>query len=220
VKKDRSGNVIPKNGQASGGRITKVVWSEVYRRLENARMAIERELTPTPEKKKKILRARAKALALEPKIKDTAGTNLKIVGFLINGEKYAVESAYVSEVCPLKDLTPLPCTPPFVLGIINIRGQILSVVDIKKFLGLPGKGSTVLNKAIIVYTDEIEFAIPADVITGVRSIPQDEIQPLLPTLNNIRAEYLKGMTREQSIVLDIARILSDKRIVVNEEVEA
>jgi len=200
--------------------MAKIVWSEIYRRLEIARAAVERALTPAPEEKKKILRARAKALARGTGIKETAGTRLKIVGFLLNGEKYAVESAYVREVCPLKDLTPLPCTPPFVLGIVNVRGQILSVVDINNFFGLPGKGFIDHNKAIIVHTDEMEFAIPVETITGVKSITQDEIQPSPPTLTNIRAEYLKGMTREQFIVLDMARILSDKRIVVNEEVEA
>jgi len=195
----------------------KIVWNEIYNRLENARTAAERGLTPSHEEKKMILRARAKILAQAPKNKESTETHLKIVRFLLNGEKYAVDSAFIREVCSLKEITPLPCTPPFVLGIINVRGQILSVVDINKFFGIPGKGANVLNKTIIVHTSEMEFAIPAETITGAGYIARDEIQPLPPTLTNIRAEYLKGMTGEQFIVLDMARILSDKRIVVSEE---
>ncbi|MDF9409184.1 MAG: Chemotaxis protein CheW [Pelotomaculum sp. PtaB.Bin013] len=198
----------------------KVVWNDIYNRLENARAAVERGFTPSPEERKLILRARAKTLAQVPKNKESTETHLKILGFFLNGEKYAVESVFIREVCPLKEMTPLPCTPPFILGIINIRGQILSVVDINKFFGITGKGTNVLNKTIIVHNNEMEFAIPAETITGVSYIPQDKIQPLPPTLTNIRAEYLKGMTMEQFIVLDMARILSDKRIVVNEEGEA
>ncbi|MCG9967680.1 chemotaxis protein CheW [Pelotomaculum terephthalicicum JT] len=195
----------------------KIVWNEIYNRLENARTAAERGLTPSHEEKKMILRARAKILAQAPKNKESTETHLKIVKFLLNGEKYAVDSAFIREVCSLKEITPLPCTPPFVLGIINVRGQILSVVDINKFFGIPGKGANVLNKTIIVHTSEMEFAIPAETITGVGYIARDEIPPLPPTLTNIRAEYLRGMTGEQFIVLDMARILSDKRIVVSEE---
>lgn len=209
--------MLSNNEQAGGARMTKIVWSDIYSRLKNARAAVERGFTPSPEEKKMILRARAKILAQVPKNKESIEMHLKILGFLLNGEKYAVESVFIREVCQLKELTPLPCTPPFVLGIINIRGQILSVVDINKFFGIPGKGSNVINKTIVVHTDEMEFAVPAETITGVSYIPQDKIQPLPPTLTNIRTEYLKGMTREQFIVLDMARILSDKRIVVNEE---
>src|SRR5439155_25417175 len=128
-------------------------------------------------------------------------------------------SSSVREVYPLKELTPLPCTPPFVLGIINVRGKILSVIDIKKFFDLPEKGLTDLNKVIIVHADEMELGILADALLGVRAIPLEELQPSLPTLTGIRAEYLKGVTKDRLVILDTEKILSDKGIIVHEEVE-
>lgn len=168
--------------------------------------------------KKEILKARARALAQEPKERDTAEEYIEVVEFLLAHETYGIESLYVREVYPLKELTPLPCTPPFVLGIINVRRQILSLIDLKKFFDLPEKGLTDLNKVIIVRTDAMELGILADVILGTRSIPLKEIQPTLPTLTGIRAEYLRGVTKERLIILDAEKILSDRKIVVYEEV--
>ncbi len=195
------------------------VWSEVHHRLEAAQAAIEREHTPTQQKKKEILRARAETLAREPDAADEDGQHIEVVEFLLAHEKYAIESAYIREVYPLRELTSLPCTPAFALGIISVRGEILSVVDLRRFLDIPEKGLTDRSKVIIIQKDEMEFGILADVILGVRAIPLNEIQPSLPTLTGIRAEYLKGVTSERLVILDAAKVLANKGIIVHEEVE-
>ena len=125
----------------------------------------------------------------------------------------------MQEVCPFKELTPLPCTPPFVLGIVNVRGRILPVLDLKKFFDLPEQGLTDLHRLILVRGNDLELGLLADVIVGVRSIPVDSLQPSLPTLTGIRSDYLKGVTAERLVVLDLARILADPKIIVHEEVE-
>ena len=192
--------------------------SELNSRMEAARLAIEKGWEPDPDEKKKILKARAKALAQESKEKETAEKYIEVVEFLLAYEKYGIESSYVREIYPLKELTPMPCTPPFVLGVINVRGQILSVIDIKKFFDLPEKGLTDLNKVIILQSDRMEFGILADVVLGVRNVLLSELQPSLPTLTGIREEYLKGVTGERVVILDAEKLLSDKKITVHEEV--
>ena len=174
----------------------------------------------TSEKKKEILRARAKLLAREIQSPDTEEECLEVAEFLLAEERYAIEAAFVCEVYPLKELTPLPGTPPFISGITNVRGQILSVMDIKKFFDLPEKGITNLNKIIVVRSDEMELCILADVMLGVRTIPLTEIQPSLPTLTGIREEFLRGITNERIIILDIKKILADERIIVHDDVSA
>ena len=193
-------------------------WSEVRRRLEMVQAITERGFEPTLEARKQILKNRVRTLAGERK-EGEAVESLEVVEFLLASEKYGIESRRIREVYPMKELTPLPCTPPFVRGIINLRGQILSVIDIKKFFDLPEKGLTDLNKVIVVRMDEMELGILVDVILGMRVIPLQEIQPPLPTWTDIRSEYLRGVTNQRIAVLDIDRILSDKRIVVHEEVE-
>lgn len=170
-----------------------------------------------PEDKKKLLKARAMALAKKPEKKE-ADEYIEVVEFLLALEKYGIQSGYVREVYPLKELTPVPCTPQFVAGIINVRGRILSVIDIKKFFELPEKGITDLNKVIIIHNGVMEFGILADAVLGAKQIPLRDIQTSLPTLTGIRAEYLRGVTKERLVVLDAEKILSDKKIIVHEEV--
>jgi purine-binding chemotaxis protein CheW len=179
-------------------------------------VARQQRLAPTSEEKK-VLRARAMELAREAE-QETAEETMEIVEFLLAHEKYGIRSSYVREICPLKELTPVPCTPHFVLGIVNVRGQVLSVIDIKKFFDLPESGLTNLNKVIILRNDKMEFGILADLILGVRSIPVSQILASLPTLTGIREQYLKGVTKEHVVILDVENLLSDKRIVVQEEV--
>jgi purine-binding chemotaxis protein CheW len=166
-----------------------------------------------------ILRDRAQVLARPPKQAAAADTLFELLEFRLAQERYAVETRYVREVYPLKDLTPLPCTPPFVLGVVNVRGHILPVLDLKKFFDLPETGLTDLHCIILVHEHDIEFGLLADVIVGVRSIPVESLQPSLPTLTDIRSAYLKGVTDECLVVLDLARLLADPKIIVHDEVE-
>jgi len=198
---------------------TTIDWSAVHRRLEAVRTALEHGAAPTSQEQKSVLRARALALAREPQRDEAAREALEVVEFLLAYETYGIESSYVREVYPLKAFTPLPCIPPFVLGIINIRGQVLSVIDLRKFFELPARGLTDLNKVIVVHDERMAFGILADAILGVRSIPLGGLQPSLPTLTGIREAYLKGVTSERVVILDAGRLLGDRQLIVLEEVE-
>jgi purine-binding chemotaxis protein CheW len=195
-----------------------VDWNELRRQIESARAAADRAWTPGPEEVERVLRARAESLAREPQ-KAQAADMLELVEFILAQEKYAVESRHVGEVYPLEDLTPVPCTPAFVLGIVNLRREIVSVLDIKKFFDLPEKGLTDLNKVIVLHSDNMRFGILADAILGIRRVPLSEIQPSLPTLTGIREKYLKGVTAERTVVLDAEKLLGDETIIVQEQVE-
>lgn len=172
----------------------------------------------TDNERLRILKARAMALALEPEQSDAEEERIEIVEFLLADERYAIESTYIGEVYPLRDLTPLPCTPAFVLGIINMRGKILSIIDLRIFFDLPNKGLSDLNKVIVLHDGDMEFGILADTIITARWLPRSDLLPTLPTLTEIRAEYLMGVTEERLVVLDGGKILSDRAIVVHEEV--
>jgi purine-binding chemotaxis protein CheW len=185
--------------------------------LDASRAALKRRLAPSLEDRQKILHARARLLATGIKAKATSTYSLlEVVEFILGPERYGIELSHIREIHPLSEFTPLPCTPPFVLGLVNVRGQILSIIDIKKVFDLPEKGLTDLNKVIIVKANHMEVGILADAIVGVRSIAQEELHPALPTLTGIRAEYLKGITKDPMVVLDVEKILSDEKILVND----
>ncbi|MGB9092802.1 MAG: chemotaxis protein CheW [Gallionella sp.] len=194
-------------------------WREVERRLESARIASEHIWAPSADDTQRILNERAQTLAREAVPAETLDESIEVIEFLLAHERYAVASEYVREVYPLEELTPLPCTPGFVLGIVNLRGQILSVIDIRKFFDLPEKGLTNLNKVIVLESADMAFGILADVISGVRRIPRAGIQQSLPTLTGIREDYLQGVTAERIVILDAERLLSDEKLIVQEQVE-
>lgn len=193
-------------------------WDEVRSRMNSVQKSLEHNLEMPEENRKEIFRSRAKVLSQEPKKEDTSQKTIDILEFTLAYERYGIESSFIQEVYPLKTLTPLPCTPAFVLGIINVRGRILSILDIKKFFDLPEKGLTDLNKVIILHSANMLFGILADEVTGIRKIPLSKLQPALPTLTGIREEYLKGITEDRTVILDAQKLLSDKKIIVNEEV--
>jgi purine-binding chemotaxis protein CheW len=192
-------------------------WSELHRRLEMSRSAMQQRLSPSIGERLTILRTRARFLAQEGKgEKELSQSPLKVVEFLLASENYGIELTYIREIHALSEFTLLPGTPAFVLGLTNVRGQILSVIDIKKFFDLPERGLTDLNKVIVVRTHQMELGILADAVLGVRAIARNEFRTSLPTLTGIRAEYLKGITKDPLVVLDVATILSDERFVVND----
>lgn len=171
------------------------------------------------EEKRLILKERARAMAEETGDKKPEQGRTEIIVFRLATEIYGFETAFVREAFQLKDYTPLPGTSPFVLGVVNVRGQILSVLDFRKFFNLVGNGLGELNKLIIIHNNEMEFGVLTDEIIGIRNIVPGELQQSLPTLHGLKEEYIKGITADRLIVLDADKILSDKNIIVNEEVK-
>lgn len=165
-----------------------------------------------------ILRARAQALSIASVIHGQLAV-LEVIEFGLGSERYAFEMDYVGSVHLLDDLTPLPGTPPFVAGIVNVRGRILPVINIKEFFELTEMGIVDGHKVLLIRTEELELGILADTVAGVLSVPLESIQPSLPTLAGVRADYMKGVTAERLVILDASRILTDSQIIVHEDVE-
>jgi purine-binding chemotaxis protein CheW len=198
---------------------TKVNWDEIKRKVTLLQEALTQKVTMPPEEKRSILKTRAQTLALEKKDETVQKEFIEIIGFSLAPETYGIETAFVREVYPLKNYSILPGVPAFVLGIINVRGQIVSVIDLKKFFNLPEKGLGQLNKVIIIRNERMEFGILADVIHGTHSISPESIQTSLPIISGIGSEYLKGVTGEHLIILDAKKILEDEKMIVNQEIE-
>jgi len=167
----------------------------------------------------RVLHERAAALARRPAQAPAADTLIEVLEFRLAHERYAVETRHVREVHALRSLTPLPCAPAFVRGIVNVRGRITAVLDIKRFFDLPEEGLTDLHRVVLVQGHGMEVGLLADAIVGVHSIALADLQEQLPHLTGIRADYLRGVTAQGLVVLDAQRLLQDPRIIVEEEVQ-
>jgi purine-binding chemotaxis protein CheW len=161
-----------------------------------------------------VLKSRAKELARTPEIEDENMRLVEIVEFTLGQEHYAFPSSDVQEVFHLTEITPLPSVPPFVLGVTNVRGRILSVIDIRRLLDFGDTGLTNLNQAIILQSGGMELAVLADKVVGVYASDEDKWQPTLPTLIGRREEYLKGVTKDRTVVLDARKLLQSEDLLV------
>jgi purine-binding chemotaxis protein CheW len=197
---------------------TNINWDEIKRKVTYLQEVIEQKEILLPEEKRALLKKRAQVLALRGNDETVQQEGIEIIMFRLAYETYGIETAFVREVYPLKDMTTLPGTPSFVLGIINVRGQIVSVIDLKKFFNLPEKGLGELNKVIIIYNERMEFGILADVVEGTQTLALEEIMAAPPSVIGIGKKYLKGVTKEHIVLLDAESILNDENIIVNEEV--
>lgn len=170
------------------------------------------------EKAKQILQMRALALAEEPPAKEARNEGIDVLEFVLGFERYALESCYVTHVGHLEDIVPLPCTPAFIRGVATLRGEILPIIDLKKFFEMPESELPGRNKLIVLQWGKMTFSTLADEVLGVRRLLLTDLQPSLPTLTGIRKKYLKGVTSERLVVLDAAKLLLDESIVVEEQV--
>lgn len=167
------------------------------------------------DKLKAILEERARALAQATETQ--TGESMSLVVFALANETYGIATEYVREVQPLRDITPVPCTPEFVIGVINIRGSIYSVIDIRNFFGVPKREIGDSTKVILVSALGLEVGILADDVKGATSIPLPEIKPPLAVQGVAKEEFIQGITKEMLIILNLEAVLRDERIIVHEE---
>lgn len=187
---------------------------------EESRSPVAEQMVLTSEQKQDILAARARVLANGQAQSGAQEETLRIVEFFLAQECYAVEATFVREVQHVKHLTPLPCTPSFVLGIMNVRGHILSVIDLRTFFDLPQDRPHDRDTVVVLRAGELEVGVLTDGVVGARSVPTRSVKPISPGLSGIRREYLRGISEEHTILLDVERILSDRRMLVGaDEVE-
>ena len=145
---------------------------------------------------------------------------MEIIEVNINNEKYAFDIKYINEVFKPKKVTPLPCTPSFIIGIINYRGKILSAIDIRNFIGFTNdtKDSYEVREVIIVKVNDFEVGILVDNILGYYSISLEEIQKNVLTITDEKKEFFIGIARNSTMVIDIKNIMLSEKIIVNDSV--
>lgn len=167
-----------------------------------------------------LLAARARELAREVTVvAEDDGSAIDVLEFGLADETHALELAYVREVGPLVELTPLPGLPSHILGVTCVRGLIIAVLDLRRIFGLAERGLRDSRQVIVLQSADMEFGILAERVVGVRRIPLAGLQTSLPTLTEVRAAYLRGITADGTVVLAAARLLADASLGVRQGAE-
>ncbi len=147
----------------------------------------------------------------------------KFLTFLMANEKYGLEILKVREIMGMMDVTTVPTTPAFVRGVINLRGKVIPVVDLRLKFGLEAKEDTQRTCIIVVHlthtAQEMTMGIIVDEVSDVLDIDQNQIEPPPSFGANIRTDFILGMGKVDKKVmtmLDIDRVLSEQEIALVE----
>lgn len=190
-------------------------WEKIYQKIKANEGAFIKEAKK--EDQKIALKKRAARLSKALIDNTECQEKIDLLAFQIESEHYGIEVSNISKVYILKNLTPLPGASPYVIGIINVKGNIVPVIDFRKIFELPKNTNVVNEKVIIVTVGDANFGLLADEVIGLESVLVNEIQRDLPTLNGIKIEYFKGVTNHQLVILDPLKIASHKSIVMNDK---
>lgn len=183
-------------------------WAQLHERLAEFERRLLEGFAIDPEERAARLHERSRQWACAADDQAPAD-EFEVLRFGISGELYAIASEHVAQVLPLNQYTPLPNTPAYVLGIVNVRGRIVSVLDLRVLFELPVDSLSERNFLLILHSPEMEFGVLIDRVLGIVQIRRDALQKAPANLTGVRANYLLGVTAEQVTVLDGARLLGD-----------
>ena len=205
--------------QARRPRDLAINWADVRERLARAQAAATAALEPPPERVRALMDERARALARPPAQSEETDA-IAVMTFALGTERYAIETEYAREVVRLTDFSPVPGAPDFVLGVTNLRGEVLCLVDLRTFFDVPSNGLTDLSRIVVVGIETAEFGILVDEAFEMATLRPNDVVPPSESVAGIGREYLLGVTREALIVLDGAALLRDPRLFVNQDERA
>ncbi len=167
---------------------------------------------------KALLQKRARILAQKITGADRKEQGLEVVAFHLGDEFYGVEKEFVQEVFPLSEFTSLPGVPDFVYGVVALRGQVISLMDLRVVFDIARPAADKACFSILfVRHGDLVTGLLADTVAGVQFVAPDRIFPPLPAMTRNKMAYVKGVTPESMILLDIAALLDDPERIVRQE---
>lgn len=141
----------------------------------------------------------------------------RVLVFSLGGENYCAGITQIKSVAKISMITRVPNTPDFVVGVMNLRGQILSLLDIRRFFGLPDKKINESSRVIVTDVTGSPVGILADAVKQAIDVDEALIQPPLATVSERLTAYTKGqvqMEKDILVILDLEKVLRAEEITV------
>ena len=140
-----------------------------------------------------------------------SGGEQQLVVFQLGAELYGVEIARVHEIIRLQTVTRVPHAPAFVEGVINLRGKVIPVVDLRRRFGLPLADHTRASRIVVVEIGDQVVGIVVDGVSEVLRVNKGTIEPPSPVVAGIESDYLHGIAKLPErlvILLNLDRVLA------------
>ncbi len=172
------------------------------------------------EEAKAIFRKRADNLRNSTANEDVTGLKPLAV-IILNEELFAIDLKLVREFTKIRKVTPIPCCPPHIIGNMNLRGEILTLIDIRGLLNLPLNGTFGNHKAVVVEAEGIVTGILVQKVSDVMFLNPADITSVPTALHSINDEYLQGTARYKDkimSILDLPKIFLNGGLIVDEAI--
>jgi purine-binding chemotaxis protein CheW len=151
---------------------------------------------------------------------DTSRLAGRYLTFVLGGEEYGLEILKVREIIGMMDITPVPQTPDFVAGVINLRGKVIPVIDLRRRFGMPAVERTSETCTIVVDivwagAEAVMMGIIVDTVSEVVDIEGEQIDPAPPFGAGVSTDYILGMGKvgeKVKILLDIDKVLTSETV--------
>lgn len=192
----------------------RIDWAAVRAKLEAAWDTTDSAFSNDPERSAAILKERAQRLA-EPAESADVTPKLEILSFTLGAKTFAIETQYVFQVSRLSTTEPVPNLPRQFLGITNMRGRIMPLVNPQTYFGIAGTAANKPKLAVFLGEESAELGLPVERLEGLSWVPEDTVSTPPDQFdgqadNNI----LKGITRSQTVLLAGDRILGDEALAI------
>lgn len=126
------------------------------------------------------------------------------VFFLLSGEKYAVGIESVQEIIKPKEITGIPHTPDYLRGVVNLRGKIVPVIDLKMRFGLPGSELSKSARIVVVRRQDQVLGLLVDAVLSVQPIPDKKIEPAPEILSGpVDSSFFEGIANLDNVIVAI-----------------
>lgn len=152
------------------------------------------------------------------KTEQKAGRNnesLKVIIFRLGNEEYGVDVQQVKSIERMEHITRVPNTPPFVKGVINLRGVVVPIIDLRKRFGIDQKEYDDTTRIIIVHVEDMEVGLIVDSANDVIDIESDTIEPPPKVVGGVESVYLRGVAKLSNrllILLNLDKVLNPEEV--------
>jgi purine-binding chemotaxis protein CheW len=139
----------------------------------------------------------------------------------LNEEFFGVDMELVREFADIRGLTPIPCAPPHIVGNMNLRGNILTLVDIRGLLDMPATGTPSAGKVIVAALGDLSAGVLVDDVFDIAFLKPSDIWPVPSAVQKAGERYLKGTAPygdRMMTILNLANILASEKLSVEEDV--
>ena len=150
---------------------------------------------------------------------------IQVVSFKLGSEEYGVDIAQVQEINRMVAVTHVPRAPQFMEGVINLRGQLIPIIDLRARFGMPRAEHTKNTRIVVTEIGTKRVGMVVDSVSEVLRLAVDQIEPAPEMITGVDTEYIRGVGKIDDrliILLDLAKVIStaDRRDLESTDIEA